>query len=66
MQDIYSYTLETNLVPGVNSVAAVLYLKFVLRVVLFRPLNMFCTVTLAIIIIIIIIIIVHFPYFTAV
>ena len=65
MQGIYSYIPEINHVPGVNSVEVVLYLQFVLRVMLFRPRNMFCTFTLGLIIIIIIII-VHFPYFTAV
>ena len=35
MQGIYSYTPETNHVYSVNSVAAVLYLQFVLHVMLF-------------------------------
>jgi len=47
MQDIYNYTPETNHVYGVYSVAAVLYLQFVLLVMLFRPWNMFCKFTLA-------------------
>jgi len=48
MQGIYNYILETILVARVYSVAAVLYLQFVVHVMLFR---------LQIIIIIIIIII---------
>ena len=46
MQGIYNYIPETNNVSTVYSVAAVLYLQFVLHVVLFRPSNMFCTFTL--------------------
>ena len=46
-QAIYSYIPETNQVYRVHSVAAVLYLQFVLHVMLFRMLNMFCTFTLA-------------------
>jgi len=42
MQGIYNYKPETNHVPGVYSVAAVLYLQFVLHVMLLRPLNTFC------------------------
>ena len=52
---IYNYIPETNHVSRCN-VAVVLYLQFVLHVMLFRMLNMFCTFTLALIIIIIIII----------
>jgi hypothetical protein len=37
MQDIYDYIPETNHVSTVYSVAAVLYLQFVLHVMLFRP-----------------------------
>jgi hypothetical protein len=33
----------------VSSVAAVLYLKFVQHVMLFRPLNMFCTLALSVV-----------------
>ena len=47
MQGICNYTPETNHVFRVYVVAAVLYLQFVLRVVLFRPWNKFCTFTLA-------------------
>jgi hypothetical protein len=36
MQDIYSYILETNNVSRLYSVAAVLYLQFVLHVMLFH------------------------------
>jgi hypothetical protein len=43
---IYNYLPETNRVSRVYSVAAVLYLQFLLRVMLFRMLNMFCTFTL--------------------
>jgi hypothetical protein len=46
MHDIYNYILETHHVSGVYSVAAVLYLQFVLHEILFRMLNMFCTFTL--------------------
>jgi hypothetical protein len=44
---IYNYIPETNHVSGVYSVAAVLYLQFVLHQMLFRVLNMFCTLKLA-------------------
>jgi hypothetical protein len=44
---IYNYTPETTRVSRVYTVAAVLYLQFVLHVMLFRMLNMFCTFTLA-------------------
>jgi hypothetical protein len=37
MQGIYNYIPETNHVSRVYSVAAVLYLQFVLHVMLFRP-----------------------------
>jgi len=37
MQGIYNYIPETNHVSMVYSVAAVLYLQFVLHVMLFRP-----------------------------
>jgi len=47
MQDIYNYILETTQVSTVYSVAAVLYLQFLLHVMLFRPWNMFCTFTSA-------------------
>ena len=43
MQGIYSFIPETNRVSGVYSVAAILYLQFVLHVMLFRMLYMFCT-----------------------
>ena len=56
MEGIYKYTPKTNHVSRVYSVAAVLYLQFMLHVILFRLWNMFCTFTLALIIIIIIII----------
>jgi len=46
MTCIYNYLPETNRVSRVYSVAAVLYLQFVLHVMLFRMLNMFCTFTL--------------------
>ena len=46
MQDIYDYMSETNHVSRVYNVAAVLYLQFVLHVMLFRMLDMFCTFTL--------------------
>jgi hypothetical protein len=45
MQGIYTYIPETNNVSRVYSVAAVLYLHFVLHVMLFHPQNMFCTFT---------------------
>ena len=41
MQGIYNYIPETNHVSRVYSVAAVLYLQFVLQVMLFRPWNIF-------------------------
>ena len=44
---IYNCIPETDSVSMVHSVAAVLYLQFVLHVMLFRMLNMFCTFTLA-------------------
>jgi hypothetical protein len=47
MRGIYNYIPETTHVSMVFSVAAVLYLQSVLHVMLFRPWNMFCTVTLA-------------------
>ena len=47
MQGMYYYIPEINHVSWVYSVAAVLYLQFVLHVMLFRPWNMFCTFTLA-------------------
>ena len=37
MQDIYNYIPENNHIPRVYSVAAVLYLQFILHVMLFRP-----------------------------
>jgi hypothetical protein len=37
MQGIYIYIPETNHVSGVYSVAAILYLQFVLPAILFRP-----------------------------
>jgi hypothetical protein len=37
MQGIYNYKPETNHVSRVYSVAAILYLQFVLRVMLFSP-----------------------------
>jgi len=39
MQGIFIYRPETSHVYGVHSVAAVLYLQFVLHVTLFRPRN---------------------------
>ena len=44
MPVIYNYIPETNRAPRVYSV---LYIQYVLHVMLFRPLNMFCTFTLA-------------------
>jgi len=41
MQSVYNYVFHK------NHVAAVLYLQFVLHIMLFRMLNMFCTFTLA-------------------
>jgi len=46
MQGIYNYIPHTNHVSRVYSVAAVLYLQFVLHVMIFRPWNVFCTYTL--------------------
>jgi len=46
MQAIYNNIPETNHVSKVYGVAAVLYLQIVLHVMLFRMLNMFCTLTL--------------------
>ena len=46
MQGIYNYIPERNHVSRVYSVAAVLYLEFVLHIMLFHPWNMFCTLTL--------------------
>jgi len=47
MHGIYDYIPQTNRVSSVCSVATVLYLQFVQRVMLFRALNMLCTFTLA-------------------
>jgi len=47
MQCIYSYISQTNHVTRAHTVAAVLYLQFVLHVMLFQPWSMLCTVTLA-------------------
>ena len=47
MQGICSYIPEKNQVFRVYSAAAVLYLQFVLHMMLFHMLNMFCTFTLA-------------------
>jgi hypothetical protein len=47
MQGIYNYIPETNHVSTVHSVAAVLYLQFVLHAILFLPLIMFCAFILA-------------------
>jgi len=47
MQGIYNDIPKTNHVSRVYSDAAVLNLQFVLHVMLFCPLNMFCTFTLA-------------------
>jgi membrane-associated HD superfamily phosphohydrolase len=47
IQGIYNYMPETNHVSRIYSVAAVLYLQFLLHVMLFRPWNMFCTFRLA-------------------
>jgi len=46
-QGTYNYIPETNHVSRVHSVAAVLYLQFVLPVMSLRPCNIFCTLTLA-------------------
>ena len=45
MSGIYHYTPETNHVSRVYSVAAVLYLQFVLHVMLIRLRNMLCNFT---------------------
>jgi len=47
MRGINNYIPETNHVSSVYSVAAVLNLQFVLHVMLFRMLSMFCIFTLA-------------------
>ena len=47
MHGIYNYIRETNRVAGAYSVAALLYLQFMLHEMLFRMLNMFCTFTSA-------------------
>jgi len=47
MHGIYNYIPETTPVSGVCSVAAVLYVQFVLHVMFFHMLNMFCTFTVA-------------------
>jgi hypothetical protein len=47
MQGMYNYTPETIHVSRVYSIAAVVYLQFVLYVMLFCKLNMFCTFTVA-------------------
>ena len=47
VEGIYNYIPETNHVTRVHSVAAILYLSFVLHVMLFRLWNMFWTFTLA-------------------
>ena len=47
IQGIYNYIPETNHVYRVYSVAAVLYLQFILQWMLFRVLNKFCTFTSA-------------------
>jgi len=47
MQGIYSYIPEGNRDVRVYSIAAFLYLRVVLRVMLFGMCNMFCTFTLA-------------------
>jgi len=46
MQGIYCCIPETNHVLRVHIVAAVLYLQFVVHVMLFLMLNIFCTFTL--------------------
>ena len=43
MQGIYNYIPQTNHVSSLYSVAVVLYLQFVLYVMLFCKLNMFCS-----------------------
>jgi len=47
MQVIYIYIPETKHDPTAYSVAAVLYLQFVQREMLFRSCNTFCAFTLA-------------------
>ena len=47
MHGIYSNIPDTNHVSRVHGVAAVLYSQFMLHVMLFRMLNMLCTVILA-------------------
>jgi hypothetical protein len=47
MQGIYNYISETTHVSGLYSIAAVLYLQFVLHVILFRPWSVFLNFTLA-------------------
>jgi hypothetical protein len=50
MQDIYYHIYETNHVSRAYSVAAVLYLRYVIHVMLFRPWNMSCfTLTLSVV-----------------
>jgi len=51
MQSIYNYIPETNPVSRVSTVAAVLYLQFVLHVMLCRPWKTFCIIIIIIIII---------------
>ena len=53
LQDIYKYIPETILFSRVYSVAAVLYLQFVLHVMLFHLRNMFCTFTLLLLLLLI-------------
>ena len=53
MSGIYNYVPETNHFYRVYSFAAVLYLQFVLRIMLFRLWNMFYAFVIIIIIIII-------------
>ena len=43
MQGIYNYVPETSRVCKVYSVTAVLYLQFMVYLMLFRTLNVFCT-----------------------
>ena len=45
MKGIYNYIPEANRVSRVHGVAAVVYLQFVLHVLLFHMLNIFCTLT---------------------
>jgi len=47
MRGIYSYIPEWNRVVRVYSIAAFLYLQFVLRIMLFGMFNVFCTFTVA-------------------